>query len=195
MVVDGPVRSSEHPTGGAVKTLARMCLNWKSIVALSVTGGVIWLVAPNLVASAIPLLVLAVCPVSMLLMMRAMEGAHATERRPSLAEADRPLSRDEEFAELHLLRSRVDDRIADLERGIQRSGRIRRNGQLTTGGTPAVDEPDAPPTGHPTIGDRGPTAGEEITSWSPAAASSRTDNEPVRQLRNGHGEDEDQQEH
>ena len=48
------------------------CLNWKVIGALAAVGLGIYLVAPGVAAAAVPLLVLAVCPLSMLLMMRAM---------------------------------------------------------------------------------------------------------------------------
>jgi L-asparagine transporter-like permease len=59
------------------------CLNWKVIGALAAVGVGIYLVAPG-VAAAGPLLVLAVCPLSMLLMMRAM----GSMGRPTQAEAD-----------------------------------------------------------------------------------------------------------
>ena len=48
------------------------CLNWKVIAALAATGLGLYAVAPRLAAGAMPLLVLAACPLSMLLMMRAM---------------------------------------------------------------------------------------------------------------------------
>ncbi len=48
------------------------CLNWKVIAALAAVGVGIYLVAPGVAAAAVPLLVLALCPLSMLLMMRAM---------------------------------------------------------------------------------------------------------------------------
>jgi amino acid transporter len=48
------------------------CLNWKVIGALAAVGVGIYVVAPGVAAAAVPLLVLAVCPLSMLLMMRAM---------------------------------------------------------------------------------------------------------------------------
>ncbi len=48
------------------------CLNWKVIAALGAVGVGIYLVAPGVAAAAVPLLVLAACPLSMLLMMRAM---------------------------------------------------------------------------------------------------------------------------
>ncbi len=48
------------------------CWNWKVIATLAALGVGIYVLAPGVAAAAIPLLVLAVCPLSMLLMMRAM---------------------------------------------------------------------------------------------------------------------------
>lgn len=51
-----------------------MCLNWKVIGGLAAVGLGIWALAPNLVAAAVPLLIVLVCPLSMVLMMRGMSG-------------------------------------------------------------------------------------------------------------------------
>lgn len=48
------------------------CLNWKVIAALAAVGIGLYALVPGLAVAALPLLVLAVCPLSMLLMMRAM---------------------------------------------------------------------------------------------------------------------------
>lgn len=48
------------------------CLNWKVIAALAAVGVGLYALVPGLAVAAVPLLVLAVCPLSMLLMMRAM---------------------------------------------------------------------------------------------------------------------------
>ncbi|HSH60683.1 MAG TPA: hypothetical protein VK988_13790 [Acidimicrobiales bacterium] len=48
------------------------CLNWKVIAALGAVGIGLYVLAPGLAGAALPLLVLAVCPLSMLLMMRAI---------------------------------------------------------------------------------------------------------------------------
>lgn len=50
----------------------RMCVNWKVLGGLAATGLLIWLVAPGLFRAAAPLLLVAICPLSMLFMMRAM---------------------------------------------------------------------------------------------------------------------------
>lgn len=48
------------------------CLNWKVIAALAAVGLGLYALAPGLAAGAVPLLVLAACPLSMLVMMRVM---------------------------------------------------------------------------------------------------------------------------
>ncbi len=48
------------------------CLNRKVLAALGVLALAVWLFAPNLVGAALPLLFLAVCPLSIVAMMWAM---------------------------------------------------------------------------------------------------------------------------
>lgn len=48
------------------------CFNWKVIAALAAMGIGLYALAPGAALAAVPLLVLAACPLSMLLMMRAM---------------------------------------------------------------------------------------------------------------------------
>lgn len=50
------------------------CLNWKVVAALAAVGVALWLAVPG-AAAALPLLVLLACPLSMLVMMRAMRSA------------------------------------------------------------------------------------------------------------------------
>ncbi len=66
--------------------LVRACYDWRVLTALGVLGIGIYVVAPGLIAAAIPLLVLAVCPLSMLLMMKAMSG-----QQPSSGRAAEPI--------------------------------------------------------------------------------------------------------
>lgn len=59
--------------------MIRMCLNWKVVAALAAVGVGVWVVAPGAIAPALPLLLLAACPLSMAVMMWAMrrgDGAH-----------------------------------------------------------------------------------------------------------------------
>jgi len=70
-------------------------LNWKVIAALAAVGVGLYAFAPGLVAAALPLLILAACPLSMLLMMRAMGSMtdHKTQH-------DTPDTKANEVAEL-----------------------------------------------------------------------------------------------
>ncbi len=52
-----------------------MCLNKKVIGGLVAAALAIYLLVPDLFGAALPLLILAACPLSMLLMMRMMSGA------------------------------------------------------------------------------------------------------------------------
>lgn len=49
-----------------------MCLNKKVIAGLAVGAAAVYLLAPNLFGAALPLLILAACPISMILMTRMM---------------------------------------------------------------------------------------------------------------------------
>ena len=48
------------------------CFNWKVIAALAAIGIGLYALVPGAAAAAVPLLILAVCPLYMMLMMRAM---------------------------------------------------------------------------------------------------------------------------
>lgn len=60
-------------------SLFGMCLDWRVIAGLAVVGVGIWVIAPRFILGAIPLLLLAICPLSMLLMM----GQMGKMRQPS----------------------------------------------------------------------------------------------------------------
>lgn len=85
--------------------LGGMCINWKVVAGLAVVGVGIWVVKPTLIGAALPLLILAACPLSMLLMMRGMGGQCATEPQGAGEQAAARtlppgLTRDEQLAEL-----------------------------------------------------------------------------------------------
>ncbi len=78
--------------------MLRACYDWRVLTALAALGIGIYVVAPGLVAAALPLLVLAACPLSMLLMMKAMGGQQATSSSaPEPASVDRVAALREEL--------------------------------------------------------------------------------------------------
>lgn len=101
------------------------CLNPKVIAALVVVAAAIWVFAPGVFAAALPVLAVAVCPLSMLAMMLLMrgsgndEGAGSASAEPSQPARD-PSADGDEIAAL-----RAD--VADLQ------------AQLTTATHPAVE--------------------------------------------------------
>lgn len=51
-----------------------MCFNWKVAAGLTAAGVAVFVVAPNLIGAALPVLIIAACPLAMVVMMRAMSG-------------------------------------------------------------------------------------------------------------------------
>lgn len=51
-----------------------MCFNWKVVAGLAVVALGVWAFAPQALVVALPLLLLAACPLSMLFMMRSMDA-------------------------------------------------------------------------------------------------------------------------
>jgi hypothetical protein len=69
-----------------VKSLLNSCcLNWKVIAGLAAVGLGVWVFEPGLMRAVLPLLVVAICPLSMLFMMRGMMGGQG-------AQQDQPMS-------------------------------------------------------------------------------------------------------
>jgi len=52
----------------------KMCFNWKVAAGLTAAGVALFAFAPNLIGAALPVLIIAACPLSMIVMMRAMSG-------------------------------------------------------------------------------------------------------------------------
>lgn len=80
------------PTVEIMKLLG-MCLNWKVLAGLAALAiGLYFAVSPSTFTAALPFLLAAACPLSMLLMMRSMpHGSHAAKpeaaAQPELAPA------------------------------------------------------------------------------------------------------------
>ncbi len=96
-----------------------MCMNWKVLVGLGVVGLGVWAVAPNLIGAALPLLLLAVCPLSMILMMRGMGGMGGGQSATPPAQTSQPTrlsgTPEEQLAELKARHEAIAAEIAQLE--------------------------------------------------------------------------------
>lgn len=91
--------------------MLKMCLNWKVLVGLAVLGIGIYAVAPDLAAAAFPFLLLAICPLSMVFMMKGMQGDEA--KTPKM---DAGLNRNEQLARLRTEQTSLTKQIGALER-------------------------------------------------------------------------------
>jgi hypothetical protein len=103
-----------------MEKMLRACLNWKVIGALALLGLGIWSVSPNLLAAALPVLLLAACPISMLLMMRGMQGREGSPTDAEQRTSRIAPSRDVRLAELKSQQQAIDREIASLEQGSER---------------------------------------------------------------------------
>lgn len=92
----------------------KMCLNPKIMAGLAAVGVGIYLYAPGLLAAALPLLILAICPLSMVFMMKAMGGGmnsseshsnNATDNAAKDASAPRAMTDTELEAQLRGLQA------------------------------------------------------------------------------------------
>jgi Protein of unknown function (DUF2933) len=85
--VDGttPLYSGSEPSRkSSIFSMLFMCLNWKVVGGLAVVAVIIGIIAPKLLLGAIPLLIVAACPLSMLFMMRGMQhGQSQHVQQPS----------------------------------------------------------------------------------------------------------------
>ena len=95
----------------------KMCLNWKVLGALAAVGAGVWLVAPSLLGAALPLLLLAACPLSMLIMMWGMGrmGGMRTSATEDMLGAQDHASREARVAALKAQRDSLAHEINELE--------------------------------------------------------------------------------
>lgn len=99
-----------------------MCLSWKVIGGLAAVGLGIWMVAPNLVAAAAPLLVFAACPLSMWLMMRGMSGGQQTgSNAQTTAQVTSETAGPRDLAALKAEHARLSSELEALESGRESS--------------------------------------------------------------------------
>ena len=95
--------------------ILRACADWRVVGVLVAVGAGVALFAPNLVAAAIPLLIVAACPVSMILMMRTM-GDH--QPKPNMGPegfGDRRSHLQDRLAATQLERLQLERELARLD--------------------------------------------------------------------------------
>lgn len=93
------------------------CFNWKIVAALAAAGVGLWAIAPGLATAVLPLLVLAACPLSMVLMMRTMNSTGEGCGRPEPAAGEQIQALRAEVAALRAERpSELDDLRSEIAR-------------------------------------------------------------------------------
>ena len=88
-----PVYSGSEPSSKpSIFSMLFICLNWKVVGGLAVVAVIIGIIAPKLLLGAIPLLIVAACPLSMLFMMRGMQrgGSQHVQQPASYSEEENP---------------------------------------------------------------------------------------------------------
>lgn len=103
--------------------ILRACLDWRVLTGLAALGAAVYLVAPGLIAAAVPLLLLAACPLSMLVMMKAM-GDQQPKSGPEPTEpigTDRAAALRHELAALGRRQEQVAGELRAIE-GIRHDG-------------------------------------------------------------------------
>ena len=92
----------------------KMCLNWKALAGLGAAGVGLYLVAPGM--AALPLLLLAVCPLSMLLMMKGTRASRCeVQGWQASEETGAGMTREEQVTRLRMHQADLADRIEALE--------------------------------------------------------------------------------
>ena len=96
--------------------MLRMCLNWKVLAGLGLVAVGVGVYRPGLLGAALPILLLAACPLSMLWMMRTMSHSEgAASRTPTPGIADDPAE----------LRTRMNLLAAEQEQISEQLARLR----------------------------------------------------------------------
>jgi hypothetical protein len=109
--------------------MLKMCLNWKVLAGLGAVGAGVYAFAPGLSASAVSLLLLAVCPLSMVVMMAAMNSGRGEREAPAdNAAAARATPADSEDLEMKLRNSQGQERAVAEQMSVRsRDQRVSRS--------------------------------------------------------------------
>lgn len=98
----------------------KTCFNWKVLAGVAAVGLGIYLFAPNLAVAALPLLIVALCPLMMLVMMWGMKSMNDGQGRIACSTGTQPkkgdavLTREQRLAELQAEFRRLQAEQADL---------------------------------------------------------------------------------
>lgn len=98
--------------------MLKMCLNWKVIVGVAVVGVALFVYAPGFAYAALPFLVLAICPLSMIFMMKAMNGMGGDSKSSegcAMSGQKQPEGREGQLAQLKGEQQQLSSKIAALE--------------------------------------------------------------------------------
>ena len=139
LAVAEPPTMAAPPRRASTFNLLGLCLNWKVLAGLAVVAGVVLILAPQFIWVALPILLVAACPLSMLFMMRGMSGSgNQSASQPAQLKENRlpaaRLTRDEHLAEL---KSRLSGVQAEQE------AIARRITEMESPEVPVVSEAEA----------------------------------------------------
>ena len=96
--------------------ILRMCLNWRVAAGLGAVGVALVVVAPEVGVAALPLLLVAVCPLSMMFMMRSMgPGQPSLPATPADGGPDRAAALRGELADLRQRQQHLAAELAEAE--------------------------------------------------------------------------------
>ena len=105
-----------------------MCFNWKVLVGLGAVGVALFaFVSPDTALAALPLLLLAACPLSMIFMMWGMGKMNGQQEGMacSMGGQEQPQSRDAQLAQLKARQQELADQIAMMESEPQLQSQVR----------------------------------------------------------------------
>lgn len=109
--------------------MIRMCLNWKVLAGLALVAVGVGVYRPDLFGAALPILLLAACPLSMLWMMRSMNQGEGLSAQMSNS-SDDPASLRAHMNMLAAEQEKVSERLARLSSS-QRSIETERRSAST----------------------------------------------------------------